>query len=409
MPRLHRRRGNTIGKGLKIMSQDPVTVTTNTSWFSRLGGAIKGVLVGFALILGSIILLSWNEGRSIQSIRTNNEGAKVVLPVAADRVDPANEGKLIHLSAPAVAEGQRVDDQLGVTADGLLLARSVEYFQWVEKSQSETRTKLGGGQETVTTYSYATEWTNTPQDSSSFNQQQGHQNPAATLKGAEFAAPSTSVGAFKASQDVVSRLSADAPYVPSAEQVQAMGTALGKTATVQDKLVYVGANPATPQVGDMRVTYRVVPQNTVLSIVAAQTQGNLTAFPAKTGSSILMVRTGTASAAEMFQSAKQANQTMTWILRGVGVALMIAAIGMVLAPLGVLGDVVPFIGSIVRMGTGLIAGLLGVAISLVVIAVSWIAFRPLVGIGLLVVAALAVAGILWLRKRKAAPVPVPAS
>jgi len=79
---------------------------------------------------------------------------------------------------------------------------------------------------------------------------------------------------------------------------------------------------------------------------------------------------------------------------------------MLLAPLGVLGDVVPFIGSIVRMGTGLMAGAVGLALSLVVIALAWLAFRPVVAIILLAVAGAAVAGVLWMRKRK--PVPAPA-
>ena len=390
------------------MSNNQNTVTTSTSWFSRLGSAIKGVLFGFVLILVSIALLSWNEGRSIKSIRTNNEGAGAVVSVPANRVDPANEGKLIHLSAPAMAEGQRTDEQLGISAEGLILSRSVEYFQWVEKSQSETKTKLGGGQETVTTYSYTTEWTNAPQDSSSFNQPQGHENPVATLKDGEFVAASATVGSFKASSDVIGRVSADTPYAPSAEQAQAASSVIGKPVTVQDKVLYAGANPATPQVGDMKITYHVVPQNTVLSVVAAQTQGNLTAYTAKTGSSILMVRTGTASAAEMFQAAKAANKAMTWGLRALGVVLMIVGFNMILAPLGVLGDVVPFIGSIVRMGTGLICGALGLSISLVVIAVSWIAFRPVLGILLLVVAGAAVGGVIWLRRRKVAALPAPA-
>ena len=383
------------------MSNENVTVTTSTSWFSRLGGALKGVMFGLVLILGSIILLSWNENRSITSIRTNNEGAKAVASVDANRVDPANEGKLIHISAPASAEGQRADGKLGIATDGLLLKRTVEYFQWVETSQSETRTKLGGGQETVTTYSYATQWTNAPVDSSSFKEAGGHQNPAATLEDETFAAPQVSIGAYKGAADVVSQLSASTPLTPSAEQAQAASSALGKTATVQENVLYVGTNPASPQVGDMKITYHYVPQNTVLSVVGAQTQGNLTAFTAKTGSGILMVRTGTASADEMFQAAKAANKAMTWGLRALGVVLMIVGFNMILAPLGVLGDVVPFIGSLIRMGTGLIAGALGIALSLVVIAIAWIVFRPVLGISILVVAGAVVAGIFWLRRRKA--------
>lgn len=385
------------------MSNDPTSVTTSISWFSRLGSAIKGVLFGFVVILGAIILLSWNEGRSIESIRTNNEGAGAVVSIDANRIDPGNNAKLIHLSAAASAEGQRRDDVTGIVSDGLILSRSVEYFQWVEISQSETRNKLGGGQETVTTYSYNTEWTASPQDSASFHQPQGHQNPVATLKDGIFAADQVFVGAFKAGAPVLSQLSAQTAFAPPAEQVQAASTALGRPVTAQQNVLFVGNNAAAAEVGDMRITYHQLPQNTVLSLIGAQTGNEVTAYVAKTGSPILMVRTGTASASEMFQAAKAANQTMSWVLRGVGLAAMIAGFGMLLAPLGVLADVVPFIGSIVRMGTGLIAGALGLTLGLVVIAVAWLAFRPIVAIVLLLVAGAAVAGVIMLRRQKAVP------
>jgi len=383
------------------MSQDPVTVTTSTSWFSRLGGALKGVVAGFVLILISIVLLSWNEGRSIQSIRANNEGDRAVVSVQPDRVDPANEGKLVHLTAAAVAEGARHDDQLGIGSEGLLLARSVEYFQWKELSSSETRTKLGGGQETVMTYSYVTEWSAIAQDSSGFNQPQGHQNPVPVIKDSEMAAASARLGAFVLDQETIGQLSAETPLVPTAEQVAAVSAALSRPASVSDGVIYIGSNSTAPTVGDMRIRYRIVPQDTVLSVIGAQTGDTLRPYVTKAGSNLLMVRAGAASASEMFQAAKAANQTLSWILRGLGVVLAIAAFGMVLAPLGVLGDVLPFVGSIVRMGTGLVAGLLGIGTSLIVIAVSWIVFRPLLGLCLLVLAGALIAGVFYLRRKKA--------
>lgn len=387
------------------MSQDFNTVTTSTSWFSRLGGAIKGVLVGFVLIVASIILLSWNEGRSIQSIRSNNEGARVVTSVSANQVDAANNGKLVHLTAPAVAQGVRQDEQLGISTPGLLLARSVEYFQWIETSNAETRTKLGGGQETVTTYSYKTEWSSMAQDSSGFNQPQGHQNPAPVIKDTEVTAPVASLGAFQIDQAGLDQLSADTSLALTAEQVQAAGTALSRPTSLTDNVLYVGENIAAPKVGDMKITYRIVPQNTVLSVIGAQSGNTLRPYTTKANSNLLMVRTGTASAAEMFQAAKAANQTLSWILRGVGVVLAIAGFGMILGPLGVLGDVVPFIGSLVRMGTGLIAGVLGVGLSLIVIALSWIVFRPVFGIVLLAIAAAIIGGVFYLRRKKVTEAP----
>jgi hypothetical protein len=382
------------------MSNDSFSVTTQKGWFSRLGSAFGGVLTGLALVVASIILLSWNEGRSVQSIRTNNEGAKAVTSVSADQIQSANEGKLIHLTAAAVAEGQRVDQATGIATDGLGLKRDIQYYQWVETSKSETRTKLGGGEETVTTYSYNLEWTPTAQDSSRFQQPAGHQNPPAALEDASFVADQAKLGAFTLDRDSLQQVTASTPLSMTAEQAAAAQTLLGKTVSVSENGLYIGGNPASPQPGDMKVAYSVAPQNTTLSVIGAQTNGVIRPYPTKAGSPLLMVREGTASSSEMFAEAKAANKVMTWILRAVGVVVMIAAFGMVLGPLGVLADVLPLLGTVVRMGTGLVAAILGISISLVVIALSWFAFRPLLSVGLLAVAGAVVAFLIWRGKQK---------
>jgi hypothetical protein len=384
------------------MSQDPISVTTRTSWLSRLGSAFGGVLTGLALIVASVCLLAWNEGRSVQSIRANKEGATTVTAVSPDRIAPANEGRLIHVTAPAAAEGQRADAALDVSAEGLLLSRKVEYFHWVETSRSEARTRLGGGEETVTTYSYDRRWTPTPQDSTGYQQAAAHQNPSPAIKDAAFHAEKARLGAFTVDRAVLDQVSADQPLEATEAQAATASTALSRPVRVQDGALYVGANPAAPQVGDMRISYLVAPQNQVLSIVGAQAGETIRPYATKAGSPILMVRKGTASADEMFEQAKAANQTLSWILRGVGVAVSIAAFGMVLAPLGVLVDVVPLFGSIVRMGTGLVAGAAGLIVSALVIASAWIVYRPLLGVALIAVAAGVTGFLIWRARAKPA-------
>jgi hypothetical protein len=75
---------------------------------------------------------------------------------------------------------------------------------------------------------------------------------------------------------------------------------------------------------------------------------------------------------------------------------------MVFKPLSVLGDVVPFIGSIKGFGTGVASFLLSLILSIITIALAWIVYRPVVGISLLVVAG---AGITFMvtRKKKQKP------
>lgn len=391
------------------MSDDPVTVTTRTSWLSRLGSAFGGVLTGLALVIAAIGLLAWNEGRSVQSIRTNKEGANVVASVSADSVLAANDGRLIHVSAPASAEGLRRDPALGIELEALTLARSVEYYQWVETSRSEKRTRLGGGEETVTTYSYDRQWTATAQDSSTFQQPEGHHNPTATIKNAAFPADAARIGAFTVDQNIVSQVPATQPAALTAAQAAAAAAALGRPVSAQEQGLYVGADPATPVPGDMRVTYTLVPQNQVISIIGAQSASSIRAYPTRAGSEILMVRSGPATAEQMFAQAQAGNQMLSWALRGVGVVVLIAAFGMVLAPLGVLADVVPLFGSIVRMGTGLVAGVTGVAVGAVVIAGAWIVYRPIVAVILLALVAALVGFLVWRARQAKARVAVAAS
>lgn len=385
---------------------DPITVTTHTSWFSRLGSAFRGVVTGIVIAFAALGLLFWNEGRTVDAIRTNDEGSASVIPTKAGHVDPANEGRLIHLTAPAQGEGIRQDTALGISSDALILARKVEYFQWQETRKAEVRPKLGGGEETITTYSYDRQWSDFAQDSSGFQQPAGHVNPIPTLKNTEFRADKGKIGAFTIDNAVLSRITADQPLSLSPQQIEAAAKALSRRVLPAEGGLYIGDNPAEPKVGDMRVSYLTMPQGTTLSVVGAQTLNTLQSYPTKSGSPILLVRTGTASADQMFAQAQATNKTMAWVFRGIGFIMVIVGLKMFQGPLGVIGDVVPLLGSVVRMGTGFIATVVGLALGTITIAVAWLFYRPILSIILFAIIGGSVYGALWWRKKKAATQPV---
>jgi hypothetical protein len=58
---------------------------------------------------------------------------------------------------------------------------------------------------------------------------------------------------------------------------------------------------------------------------------------------------------------------------------------LIMKPLSVVADVIPLIGNLVGGATTAISLLLSLGISFVVIAISWVTFRPMVGIPLLLV------------------------
>jgi len=368
------------------MSADSYTEVTSESWFGRIGGAIKGVLFGLVLFIVAFPLLFWNEGRSVKTYKTLKEGGGAVVPVASERVDPTNEGKLIHVTAKADTEATLRDPIFGVSGKALKLVRTVEMYQWVEKTEKKTKDKLGGGTETVTTYTYNKEWSGRLNNSSNFKKASDHQNPSAMpYESTQQIAPEVTLGAFVLSPSLVSKINNYGP-LPIANDTMLSPEIHGKVKQSGSGF-YVGADPAAPQVGDARITFMVA-NPTEASVIAKQKGNTFEPYATKAGGTIELLQTGVHTAAEMIQKAQADNNVMTWVLRLVGFIVMLVGLGMILKPLSVIADVVPILGNIVGAGIGFVAFLLAAVLSLTTIAIAWIVYRPLLG-GILLVAAVA--------------------
>ncbi len=394
-----------------------VTITTNQSWFSRIGGAFTGVIAGIVLVFVAIWFLWGNEGRAVKTERSLTEGAGLAVTVPSTAVSPGKEGKLVHTTGTLVIAEPLTDPDFAITASGVRLTRNVEMYQWVENSEETTRTKLGGGTETVTTYTYAKEWKSGRVDSSGFKEQ-GHDNPEAAVQGTDIMAPSGTLGAFTAGENVLSQLG-DAQAVPiTQEQGAAIQQAIGdRPMTISGNQITLGESATAPAVGDLRISYTVVPAGPV-SVVGAQTGNTFSQFQTKAGDALLMVARGTQTAAAMFKTAQDNNRTMTWIIRVAGIVGLMIGFGLIMAPIGVLADVIPFLGSIARLGTGIIGFVLAILIGFLTIAIAWFAVRPVLSIILIVIALAVVVGFSVLGKKKdkaraeaeaANPTPTPAT
>ena len=77
-------------------------------------------------------------------------------------------------------------------------------------------------------------------------------------------------------------------------------------------------------------------------------------------------------------------------------------------PLVVLADVIPFLGTVIGAGTGLVALLVTAVLAPIVVAVTWLWYRPLVSAGVLVLGFAIAYGVRALAARRharAAPAP----
>lgn len=391
------------------------TKKTTTSYGQRVASSSKGIGSGFLIFVAGTILLFWNEGNFVKTKKSIQEAEGNVVHVDnVSNVDPELNGKLIHATAFANTQDMLTDELFGVNEKAISISRQVEYYQYEENSHSETRDRIGGSQETVTTYTYEKTWTSQPVNSGNF------EDPAykssnfvlTTVEAKTERAQNVSFGGYKLPSFIISSISGNVPAKAGlsegevqlwekviAEKRNALGLNADNTAAqmvhVNGNVVYFGKSPSVPDIGDVRITLsKIMPAD--ISIIAKVSGATFEQYTAKNGKTFSRVSMGTVSADNMFAAAHSANKTWTWILRIIGFIMIISGLKSMFNILPTLLKVLPFLGNIVGAGVGLVCTVLGSAWSLIIIAISWLWYRPFIGIALL---AAAIAGIWYLKKR----------
>lgn len=386
---------------------DSFVETTSTSWLSRIVQSITGVLFGIVFVIGSIILLFWNEGRAVQTARSLSEGGKVVVDAAPAPVDPGNEGKLIHVSGHAKASVPVTDRVFGVGVVALRLVRVAEMYQWVEEKHEETHKSVGGSEQTTTTYSYKKQWSDRAIDSQNFRHPDGHGNPQKKFSGLNVAASDATLGAFRLDAAVLNLLPANAALQVDSQTAAKIKSTFANAQVVDGK-IYLAADPDKPQVGDYRVSYTYAPVGPV-SVIGRQSGSGIVQYQTKAGDRLLLAVPGEQSAAAMFKRAERDNMILTWIIRLGGVLAMWLGAFLVLRPLVVVADVVPLIGSVIGAGAGLVALAFTMVVAGLVVALAWLWYRPLVGIVVLALGLVAGTAVHRLAARRGAARATPAT
>ncbi|MGE5259860.1 MAG: TMEM43 family protein, partial [Actinomycetota bacterium] len=147
---------------------------------------------------------------------------------------------------------------------------------------------------------------------------------------------------------------------------------------------------------------------TTISVMAMQSGASFAVFTTKNGYQLELAEVGDHPSAEMIETKRKAEALLTWILRGVGMLVMYVGFAVFLAPLSTLAAAIPLLGGVVRGAVGLVALVLAVPLSILVIAFAWLAYRPLIG-GALILLAAAVGYALWRWRKSRAPVLPPAA
>jgi len=363
--------------------------------------SIGGAFVGLIMVVLAVILLFWNEGRAVKRAKDLKEGSGSVVSVSSDTVDPAMEGKLIHLTGETKTPRLLEDPEFGIAATAIKLIREVEMYQWVQIEKSGEKTSVGGTTETTTTYTYQKEWKDSPVDSSKFKVTSGYENPREMMyRSTTLMAEGVTMGVFDLPAFLVSQIGGAIPL--GVESLDKAASDVRASARLHEGGVYLGGNPGAPAVGDMRASFLSVPTGPV-SVVAQQAGKSFVSFTAATGGTLDLLENGIMSADEMFSMAHERNKFLTLAIRVGGFFLLAMGFGMIFRPIAVLASILPFLGRLVGTGTTIIAFLLAGILWTMTVAVAWIFYRPLLGIAILAVTVLLVVMVVK-RFRKPAPV-----
>ena len=374
------------------MEETTLTQVSHQSYGRRMRESCRGLVLGPVLIAAAIALLVWNEGKTVTSHRSLQEALEAThnLP-SPDQVDPKFEGSLVHAVGLAQTETPLQDAVFGVQSDTkfLKLKRQVEMFQWVESHHSKTETNSGGGSTTHKVYTYGKDWSNRPIDSSQFQKTQGHENPQdLPFPNQLLAADPILFGGFTLNDEILKLFQwwVDFPEKLSVENIPNETLRKDTQPLPNNRGFYLGTDPANPDVGDTRVTFAVVQPQTV-SILAQQMKDTFCRYQTRSGDAILLVESGTHSAAEMYAHAHSQVTFFAWMGRLGGLVLFYCGLLVLVQPLVTVVDVVPWVGPALGNALeGITSCLLfpiALLLSLVVIALAWISYRPVVAGGFL--------------------------
>ena len=394
---------------------------TTTGYGTRVKNAFGGIFTGFIMFIAGTCLLWWNEGRTVKTNDMLNEAQSVTVEMEnINKVDAEFNGKMVHATGDAITEDVLKDDAYPVGGNFTRLRRTVEYYQYVENKKEQKRDKLGGGEETITTYTYERKWVDEPVNSSAFHdpQYQGVNRVLIQVEDQEYVAENVNFGAYKipnffkssigswsaaplegeedvtaAEQDTTTKQLSAADSIAllqealiAAQQANRAPATRAEDYQKSGNIVYYGRNMSSPQIGDVRITFEKVDPKNAVSILAKVNGDTFSQFVAKNGYKLATLSNGTLTAEEMYQSEHDANDMMKWICRLVGILLIYAGLKGIFNFLVIILKVIPFLASIMNFGVSLVCGVIAIVWSLIVIAIAWIFYRPVLGITLLVIA-----------------------
>lgn len=377
------------------MTDQFIDVTT-TGYGGRIINSIKGVVIGLILFIVSFGLLYWNEGRVDLS-----DIAKTATEISSVSVSTdLTLGERLISTTGNVKSDQIIGDNLYLNPDKFVAAqRQVEMYSWIEKSESQNKTNIGGSETTETTYTYSKGWEEDPKSSSNFKHPEGHENLQKSLESFTNKVTTATVGVYSFNPQSVTLPSFSKLSLNSQNITLSNGAILANDSYIFIKKSSDGTLD-NPQIGDLRISYHVLRPGFEGTIFGKLNGSKIDLYSDQDGNNLYRLFIGTRE--QGISTLQTEHATLLWILRLVGFILMWLGLAALFGPISVLLDFLPIFGVISRSIIGVITFLVAFILTVTTILVSMIAhsFIALVIALVITVVAIIVFFVVWKNKRK---------
>lgn len=319
-----------------------------------MGGFLNSPLMGLILLVAAFGLLIWNEGKvdMSQIAATSTELASETVTT-----DTTMNGKLVSVSG-ALTTGELVGDgQYLKPGPYVSVERTVEMYSWLESSSS---TQTAGSQETVSTPTYNKQWTARPVDARMFKVPAGHENPVMVVASLTKKAQSAKVGAYSVDMSTMKVPDSMKPLQLTNDNIMFFpGMRIEGT-----DLLFIGrGTPSNPEIGDLRIKYKVLQGGATVTAFGGLRGQTITAYTDASNNTLASLVLGNRNQA--LADMKNQQVMMTWVARVVGLLILWGAMIIFFKPTGVIGKAMPSVAAMSSMTMRIVTLIIAVVLTIV--------------------------------------------
>lgn len=341
--------------------------------------------IGLLFIIIGICILWFNEGRTVKQEEAIKEAKSNYIDITNEELNPKYNNKLIAtIGEIDLTNSENITDGIfRIKVNSSKMKRIVEIYQWEENCDTDNNC------------TYEKIWKEELNNSNDFKQKEYINPETKPYESTEIIAQNVKVGALTLNEELIRKL----PYNKEVTNYQLTDEYKTEEYKIVNQYITDAENLENPEIGNIRISFRYNISSTV-SILAVQTNDTFKEYTAKNKNKIYTIREGRLNGEQLLKELSNENNTLKWILRLIGIIITISGVSGMFSTLKNITTRIPIIGNIIDLTTSIVAITIGGSISLIIILLAWLRYRPIISLILLIIIIFLIISLIILNKKQ---------